>query len=147
MTRLDHERVNRNKKPKDIPRDPINDAPRPRWKREKRHPLLGEIARHTRELDIRIGLSSREELKKAIAALVKLIRTFYAEEGHGATEISNAHTVIERVNDKTTRGRATIPKVLPGPGPFRSWKAKAVARPKRVKQEGKAIRKRARVAR
>jgi hypothetical protein len=133
MTRLDHEKDRRNHLPKDVPRDPINDAPRPRHPRERRHPILGDIAKRTRDLDVRIGLSSPDELKNAIAGLVALIKAFYAEKGRGATEIANARTVIERANDKITRARPAAPKHLPGSGPYRAWKVKAKPRPTRTR--------------
>jgi hypothetical protein len=142
MTHLDYEKDRRNRLPKDVPRDPINDATRKSRPRERRHPLLRDIERQTRELNRRIGPSSTEGLKEAISSLIKLIKAFYAEMRRGATEIANARTMIDRAKDKMKPARAIAPKRLPGPGPFRRWKVKVTPRSKRPRSGNSVSRKR-----
>ena len=141
MARLDYEKDHRKRLPKDVPLDPINDAPRSERLREKRHPLLRDIALQTRELGARIGRSPTEDLKEAIARLVSLIKSFYVEVGHSANEIMNARTMIERANDKISGVGTSTPIALPGPGPSRPWKVKALTRSNTRKSKARGKRR------
>jgi hypothetical protein len=109
MTKLDWEKDQQKRRPKEPPTDQLNDDPKKGPSLRKVKPvILDEIARQTRWLATSWQAMGPATLEKAADALRSLVHMYVANPNQLTVEILNAREVLGRIAG--SRAKDTVPK-------------------------------------